>query len=470
MIMKKKFSNTDIIMTCLLLAAFSFTSCKKLIEIPATLPSSITQEQQFADSATAVTAVAGVYAYNVGNGFAYSDARLNYSTGLSADELAYTSTEDDQQFFNYSLTPLNGGISTLWAYPYQSIYQVNAVLNGVTGNSGLSPGFQKQVIGEMEVVRALYYFNLVNLFGDVPLITSTDYKLTSRTPRTSVAIIYHQIIKDLADARRNLKATYPSAGRARPNLYTAIALLAKVNLYQRNWQNAYNEADSVIRLGGYSLVTTGLDKVFLNGSTEAIWQLPANQGYYGAADAQYFVPSYTGAVPTYQVTASLLTAFEAGDQRLRNWLGSTIIGGQTAYYPYKYKNTTASTLPTEDQMVFRLAEMYLIRAEAAARLGNTVNLSQALADVNTIRKRAGLQISTADVTSQTAVINAVMKERQTELFCEWGNRWFDLKRTGTAAAVLGAVKTGFSINASLYPIPQTQIQLNNLLIQNPGYN
>jgi len=89
--------------------------------------------------------------------------------------------------------------------------------------------------------------------------------------------------------------------------------------------------------------------------------------------------------------------------------------------------------------------------------------------VNVIRNRAGLPNSTADVTSQTAVLAAVMHERQTELCFEWGNRWFDLKRTGTAAAVLGAEKTGYSANAALYPIPQTQIQLDNLLIQNPGY-
>jgi hypothetical protein len=470
MIMKKIFPDAYKIVTALFLVLISATSCKKLIEIPVTLPSSITDQQQYADSATAITAVAGVYAYNVGNGFAYSDGRLNYSTGLSSDELSYTSTEDIQQFYNYSLTPLNSGINTLWLYAYQSIYQVNAVLKGVNGSSGLSAGFRKQITGEMEVVRALYYFNLVNLYGDVPLITSTDYKTTERIPRTPVATVYRQIMADLADARKNLQAAYPSSGRARPNLYTATALLAKVNLYQGNWQNAYNEADSVIRLGGYTLVTTGINKVFLNGSTEAIWQLPANQGYYGAADAQYFIPSYAGAVPNYVVTIPLLSAFEAGDLRRENWIGTAVNGANTDYYPNKYKNTAASTTPTEDQMVFRLAEMYLIRAEAAAHLASAGNLSQALADVNIIRQRAGLLPSTADVTSQTAVLNAVMKERQTELFCEWGNRWFDLKRTGKAVAVLGAEKTGFNANAALYPVPQTQIQLNNSLIQNPGYN
>jgi len=453
-------------MAGILIAAASLTSCKKLITIPSNPPSSITQQQQFADSATAITAVAGVYAYNQGNGFAYSDGQLTTACGLSADELSYTNTDDVIQFYSYNLTPLNNGIITLWGYPYRGIYQVNAVLNGITGNANLSAAFQQQITGEMEVVRALYYFNMVNLFGGVPLVTSISYKETQRLPRSTAADIYKQVMTDLTDARGKLTASYPSSGRARPNLYTAIALLAKVNLYQNNWQSAYNEADSVIKSGLYDLTNTPLTGVFLSGSQEAIWQIPANQGYYGVSDAQRFIPYSSSAIPNYILTTSLLTAFEAGDKRLQNWVGATTPNGTTMYYPYKYKNVSASTTPTEDQMILRLAEMYLVRAEAAAHLNH---LTEALADVNVIRTRAGLGASTADPASQTAVLNAVMHERQVELFCEWANRWYDLKRTGTAQTVLNAVKTGFIAEAALYPIPQAQIQLNNLLIQNPGY-
>ncbi|HWW40860.1 MULTISPECIES: RagB/SusD family nutrient uptake outer membrane protein [Pedobacter] len=469
--MKKITSNSYLIVIVVLLIAGSFASCKKLIEIP-NPPSSITREEQFADSLTTLSAVAGVYTYyNSGSAFAYSDARLTYLPGLSSDELIYINTNDNQQFYNYSLTPLNTGIISLWSSAYQSIYQVNTVLEGVTNNNRLSASFQRQISGEMEVMRSLYYFNLVNLYGDVPLVTVTDYNTTTRLPRSSVAAVYRQIMSDLADARKKLTATYPSAGRARPNLYTAIALQAKVNLYQGNWQSAYNGADSVIRLSGCSLVQTGLGKVFLTGSSEAIWQIPGAQPFgAGVADAVSFVPTSGSAFPNYLITSFLLNAFETGDQRLANWTASKVrvVNGvnQTQYYPYKYKNRLSSVTPTEDQMILRLAEMYLIRAEAAAHLNN---LSQALTDVNSIRTRAGLLASTANPTSQTAVLAAVMKERQTELFCEWGNRWYDLKRTGTAAAVLGAEKTGFSANAALYPLPQVQLQLNNLLTQNPGY-
>ncbi|WP_213087098.1 RagB/SusD family nutrient uptake outer membrane protein [Chitinophaga agrisoli] len=454
------------IMAGMLIAAASLTSCKKLVTIPSNPPSAITQQQQFADSATAITAVAGVYAYNIGNGFAYTSGQLTTSCGLSADELSYNYADDALQFYSYNLTPLNSGVITLWGYPYQSIYQVNAVLSGITGNANLSPSFQQQITGEMKVVRALYYFNMVNLFGGVPLVTSISYKETQRLPRSSAADIYDQVKADLTDATEKLTDSYPSAGRARPNLYTAIALLAKVNLYQSNWQSAYNEADSVIRSGLYNLTNTPLTGVFLNGSQEAIWQIPGNQGYYGVSDAQHFIPVSPGAIPRYILTGSLLAAFETGDKRMQDWVGSTVVNGTTVYYPYKYKNVSASSTPTEDQMILRLAEMYLIRAEAAAHLNH---LTEALADVNIIRARAGLSASTADPASQTAVLKAVMHERQVELFCEWANRWYDLKRTGTAEAVLGAVKPGFSATDALYPIPQAQIQLNNVLTQNPGY-
>jgi hypothetical protein len=451
-------------MICLLLVCISIASCKKLITIPENPPSSITKQQQFADSTTAITSVAGVYIYYAGNGFGYSDAALTAFSGLSSDELSYTNSGDNQQFYNYTLTPLNNGIINLWSYPYQSIFQVNSVLEGVNGSSTLSASFKKQITGEMEVVRALYYFNLINLFGDVPLVTTTNYLATAHIPRTPVTDVYKQVINDLTDAKNKLNAAYPSAGHARPNLYTATALLAKVNLYKGNWQSAFKEADSVIRMGGYSL-EPNLDNVFLNASTEAIWQIPADQGFYGVADAQIFLPAYTGAPLNYLLATPLLNAFESGDKRLQNWVATATISGNTVYYPFKYKNVTASTTPTEDKMILRFAEIYLIRAEAAAHLGN---VTQALADVNTIRARAGLAASTAS-TDQASLLAAIAHERQTELFCEWGNRWFDLKRTGTAATVLNTVKTGFTTKALLYPVPQAQRLLNNLLTQNAGY-
>jgi len=460
------FNKNKILAGWLFLAVSTLVSCKKLIEIPQNPPTQITSAEQFADSATAISAVVGVYTYTQGQGFAYSDANLTTSAGLSADELNATLSSDQQAFYSYTLNSLNSEISSLWQAPYQGLYQVNDVLNGVTNNNNLSASFIKQITGEMKVVRGLYYFNMVNLFGGVPLVTSTDYNITAHQPRVSASAVYTQILSDLTDAVKKLPAKYPSAGRARPNLYTALALLAKVHLYQSNWQAAYNEADSVIKSGVY-ILTPSPNDVFLDGSSEAIWQLPAVGAFQATAEAGNFVPYGFGATPNFLVTPFLLNQFEAGDQRLQNWIGTTVVNNQNLYYPFKYKNILASSTPVEDYVVFRLGEMFLIRAEAAAELNN---LSEALADVNIIRARAGLAASTADATSQTAVLAAVMKERQTELCFEWGNRWFDLKRTGTAGAILSAEKSGWQSYDSLYPIPQAQIQLNNSLTQNPGYH
>jgi len=302
------------------------------------------------------------------------------------------------------------------------------------------------------------------------LITSTDYNQTARLPRASVGAIYEQILTDLMDAISLLPSNYPSAGRVRPNLYTAKALLAKVHLYQGQWQDAYDEANDIIQSHIYSIEDVSVREVFLDGSKEAIWQLPSKNSYQQTAEAQNFVTS-DGATPRYLVTSFLLDRFEAGDQRRQNWIGTSVVNNENVYYPFKYKNKLAADTPLEDYMIVRLGEVLLIRAEAAAHLNN---LNQALADVDILRTRAGLPGSTVDATSQEAVLNAIMKERQTELCFEWGNRWFDLKRNVTAATsaatVLGAEKTGYYADAALYPIPQGQRQLNNALDQNPGYN
>jgi hypothetical protein len=209
----------------------------------------------------------------------------------------------------------------------------------------------------------------------------------------------------------------------------------------------------------------------LDGSAEAIWQVPIENAYGGSGDAQNFLPYSNNTTPNYVVTDSLVNQFEAGDLRMANWLGVNVVNGQNVYFPAKYKDQQP-TSPATDYMMLRLAETYLIRAEAAAELNN---LSGALADVNTIRARAGL--AAVNPTTQAAVLAAIVKERRTELFTEWGSRWFDLNRTindtkypssGKATAVL----SGYSATNGdkLYPVPQAQIQLNSHLTQNPGYH
>jgi hypothetical protein len=286
-------------------------------------------------------------------------------------------------------------------------------------------------------------------------------------PKATIDQIYTQIFKDLDDASTALTVNYPSDGRARPNLYTAYALLAKVNLYRGRWQDAENAATQIIGASFYSL-EDDLNKVFLKGSHEAIWQLPANDALAQTTLGHTFVPFTLFFEPDYSIAQSLLNAFEPVDQRKGSWLNSYTIklnGINTLYYyPYKYKNNMQDAPTQEDYMIFRLADQFLIRAEARV---HSNNLTGALADLNMIRHRAGLPNITNGSPDQ--ILSSILHERQVELFCESGDRWFDLKRTDIIDAVLGAEKEGWKPYQQLYPIPALEIQQNHFLTQNPGY-
>ncbi len=481
--MKKIFSHKNKILAGgLVIALSTLVSCKKLIQIPANPPSAITRQQAFADSTTALSVVAGVYTYTGGGGIPYSDGNFTLVTSLSGHDVNFPGGYYDAlQFYNYtSLNALNSEINSIWTAHYTEIYQVNDVLSGITGNSNLTASFIKQITGEMEFVRAYCYFNMVNLFGGVPLVTTTaDYTTNTSLPRATAAAIYTQILIDLNDAAKKLPAAYPSSGHVRANLYTVRALQAKVHLYMGNWAAAYAEADSVMSSGNFSLLAN-LDNVFLDGSNEAVWQVPILNQYQESSEAANFTPYDTTVTPTYPVTDSLLKMFEAGDMRKIAWMGMNIIPvsstqNDTVYFPAKYKDVVPTT-PATDYMLLRYADIVLVHAEAAAQLNN---LAQAVKDVNLIRARASsplpaTPLKTVVVTTQTSVLEAVRKERRTEMFTEMGNRWFDLNRTSTdskypASGQAPAVLAGWQPFNILYPIPQTQRNLNIALTQNPGY-
>jgi hypothetical protein len=165
----------------------------------------------------------------------------------------------------------------------------------------------------------------------------------------------------------------------------------------------------------------------------------------------------------------MVAAFEPDDARLLNWVGSYDTGSEIVYYPFKYKQLDQSTPLEEFSMVLRLAEQYLIRAEARAQLDN---LAGAISDIDVIRGRAALPLiqDNNPTISKEDLLTAIIHERQVELFTEGGLRWFDLKRTALADNVLSSIKAGWNATDKLYPIPQNEFgnnpQLGN---QNPGY-
>jgi hypothetical protein len=440
-----------------------FSSCKKFIEVdpPANV---VTMETLFSDDQTATSAVNGLYSQMMISNLFFANSAMAVFPGLSADELMRTVPDGSTDPFQKNAIMTNSSQIeiNLWKRGYNHIYHANAILKGLANSTGLTKATKDQLTGEAKFVRAFCHFYLVNLFGDVPLITGTDYQINQAVPRTSAGEIYQQIISDLKDAQNLMSASYPTAGKVRPTKNAATALLARVYLYQKNWAEAEAQATLLISSGTYSLAS--LNSVFLANSSEAIWQLLPVLSSINTADGITFIPGSPSARPNYIVTDWLLNSFEANDQRKTSWLKTNTVSGQNYTYPYKYKTRLSPTI-AESNMVFRLGEMYLIRAEARAEQNN---ITGAQADIDAIRIRAGLSSTTAN--DKATLLTAIAQERRIELFAEWGHRWFDLKRTNRIDAVLSIEKPlSWQSTDALYPIPLSELQTNPALIQNPGY-
>lgn len=440
--------------------------CKKYVDVPPPtyqLVSNVT----FASDNSANAAVAGLYS-NL-NSFNYQFANFlgNAMPAFGADEFYYAlSSSGFNEFKDNNLTPSNSYIRSLWSPVYNYIYQANAIVEGVNSSTALSENSKKQYLGEAKFLRAFFYFYLVNYFGDVPLILTTDYKVNNVMPRTKADEVYASIIADLKEAQENLSDNYTSSERIRVNKAAATSLLARTYLYRQQWSLAEAEASKVIGNNQYELLTD-LTKIFLKGSREAIWQIQTvNKSTAGVNTWEGFnmVPTTSTARSLYQVYDVFFNAFEAGDKRKAAWINSYTNTSGTFYYPYKYKIRTATPVQ-EYTMVLRFAEQFLIRAEARTQQNN---LTGAKADLDTIRHRAGLP-SLADNLSKDQLLLAVEQERRIELFAEWGHRWFDLRRTGRALTVLSPLKPGLTNTDLWYPLPLEAIKTNPFLEQNEGY-
>jgi len=472
---------------CLLLVAFN-SGCKKFLDIPAPNTQQVTSTV-FNNYASATSAQVYIYTQMAG-GESYNMAR---SMGLYSDELTNYATDNiDAQLYTNSLQALsNPGPWNTTAYKY--IYDANAVIDGLATTSGCSAAVKGQLTGEALFIRAFWHFYLTNIYGDVPLVLTTNSIVNESSARSPRKLVLQQVVADLEQAKDLLNANYVTAAdtvttteRVRPNKAAALALLARAWLYLGDYDGAnaqdYVKADSaasaVIANSNYSLVP--LNNVFLENSSEAIWQLetPSN-ATSDTPDGLNFILTSAPASGRSQTALStqLVSTFESGDQRLVNWVGTFTSGTATYYYPFKYKQIAYEN--QEFTMVLRLGEQYLIRAEAEA---HESKIADAQADLNSIRTRAGLPNTTAATPSD--LLTAVLHERQVELFTEWGSRWFDLCRAVSAKlpvnanTVMGAPgnacqskggawsSTGYQL---LFPVPLTQILDNKNLTQNPGY-
>ncbi len=486
-----KFKNNIVqianILICILL--FSGAGCKKFVEVdpPVTM---VTGNNVFTSDATAIAVLNGVYT-SIGNKTYLSLGFPNISLigGLSSDELTLWSGVPGSgalvSYYTNNLSVNTAG-AEVWNDCYPYIFICNSSIEALDKSNTLTPAVKQQLLGEAKFLRALFYFYLTNLYGDVPLVTSTDYTANSTISRSPVADVYKQIITDLSEAQKQLNNNYlegdavtskSTTERVRPNQGAATALLARAYLFSGDYQNAEIQSSALISNSAvYTL--SSLNNVFVKaslGNKEAIWQLQpvTNGSITNTQDGTLFnIPSTGPSNPANPVFLSntLLGSFESGDQRKANgnWLNSVTTGGTTYFFPYKYKVVGNSPSVTEYTMILRLGEQYLIRAESRARQNN---LAGALNDLNTIRVRASLP--PISLSAQSAIIASILHERQVELFTEWGARWLDLKRTATVDATMTIVTSNkgntWNTNQQLYPIPTFDLQKNSKLTQNPGY-
>jgi len=447
------------------LILISGSSCKKYVD-PGTPVNKLTPDKVYADSLSTLGVVLSLYSGTQTNAPNPTSVGLIIDMcqygAMTADEGYYFNNATYNDYINNALSGNDGNV--VYTMPYQIINIANNAIAGIDG-SNFSTAYKNQLLGECRFWRGYAYFVLVNYFGGVPLVLSTDVTATATLPRTSTDSLYKQIVADLTSAESLLSPTYPSAEKARVNKWAASALLARVYLYQKNWAAAEAEATNVIGSGTYNL-ETNLNNVFIKTSNETIWQVISNTTSAGITGVtrmgQNWLPPST--TPVFVLYDTLANTFEPGDLRMASWTKSLLYNGKTYYYPYKYKIRTITASGNEYSVMLRLAEQYLIRSEARAMQNN---ISGAQADLDAVRTRAGLPATTA--ATQGDLLLALEKERWTELFCEMSDRWFNLKRTGRIDAVLSLDKPKWQSYQALYPIPTSEITANPKLQQNPGY-
>jgi len=465
----KQFANNSLFSYKLLILTLTILTCISCDPFVDTeLPNSeITGVSVFEDDVTVDAALSNIYAelreysFLSGSGFGISGLM-----GLYADEFTYYGNPSitQQDFFSNSVMPSNKDISNFWNFGYNIIYQSNAIIEGLEQSEEINNSQKDIFTGEALFIRALSHYYLLNLFGDIPYITTTDYRENSSVSRKTEPEIYQQIKLDLERAKDLLPEEYIDSYRTRPNNSVAGALLARLYLYTKDWQTAEKEASEIINRSNLYELTDNLNEVFLKESSSTIWQL--NSGSEGKNTLEALSFKFTNTPPpSLSLSINFIESIETGDNRMTEWIGFVSSNEQTFYFPNKYKERENTGTSLEYSKIFRLAEIYLIRAEARAQQGE---LSAALGDLNEIRNRAGL-LPLQGLT-KGELLEAILKERRVELFSELGHRFFDLKHTGNIQNVLGDIKPGWNSYNILLPIPENELITNpNLGVQNPGY-
>lgn len=438
------------------LLALSLVACNKILDVNPT--ASVPAENAINTPTGVDRAMAGAY-----NALQATGLYGRYSVvlgDLAADNLSWTGTTLDYGQIENKPTPAeNGIIDGFWSASYDGINRLNNILYYLPGISYQDQSAKLQAEGEALFLRALLHYNLVQYFGDVPLRENPTLDLSSiDAPRVEVLKIYNKLLSDLKKATTQLP-TERIQGKA--NMFAAKALMAKIylSLYFDHGNKAY--ADSAIIMSSDVISNSGclLDPDFKNlfgplgYSSESIFEVSFDVQNYNRL-AQYFYTRDSSGRYEFAPTPGLVQLLNADSVRTK---ASIRYDKNNNPFGIKYTDVAGGV---DRVYVFRLAEMYLLRAEAYAySSSDSISIKN---DLNTIRRRVNLPDITTNSPDELKL--AVENENRAEFAFE-GHRWLDLVRTGRATTVLG-----IDPNYTLFPIPLSEMTTNKLIgSQNEGY-
>ncbi len=484
----------------LLLLLLLSTRCQVLDKEPL---SSITPENFYRSADDAESALTSAYdAFQGGDGGYYGWV-LNALNEIASDNCT-TQNPDVAELENFTWTSASGSSSRMFRQMYIGINRANAVLKYVP-TVAMPGGRRDQILGEAYFLRALHYFNLVRLYGGVPLRLEPVELGSSETvsvPRSEAAQVYDQIIQDLSEAERLTADTYGDAvlDRARAIKPTVYALQAKVHLTRRQWNEALAAAGRVIASGQYTLQEDFASLFPPDNQPESIFEIQfsgEDDGGFTLPDLNLPSPPATYSFAKFNIpTPELIsTADTVNDERWR-FNGQVIYGGRNhvsyldmgpgtgndqGYFVFKHNGAPNFFNSADNYVVLRYADVLLMYAEAANEANGPT--ADALEKLNQVRQRANLPaLSLTDLPTRGAFRNEVDRQRRLELAFE-GERWFDLLRYQahetadaaggdhpvTALDIIAQKRGSRDASFLLLPIPLDELNNNPRAGQNPGY-
>lgn len=419
----------------------------------------LSQAAFFTDEATTHTAVIGAYR-SLTSSFSYGQAFIVIPE-FAAGHMAHISSFPEYvEYQNFNIRIDNPWSLNIWTASYGTINAANNIIAFAPEIDGYGANAELQnLVREANFMRALSYFNLVRGWGDVPLILSPTIQQTTagelRVSRDPKEEVYAAIVADLTQALE-LPLTASGTQKGRATGIAARALLAKVYLYLENYAEAAQLAEEVLANTSYALAEDFAEIYETENSIESIFELQFDQ-----QTPNSFVQNANPASrQEFFAREAALDVFEENDVRrdftVRRAPDNT---GAERLYVGKYRNFNP---PSQNVPILRLGEVFLIHAEARAKADAAVSPS-ALESLNSVRERAGLE-SLTQFQSVEAFSREVQLEKRREMMFE-SETWFDLCRTGLASEILGVNST----QRFVFPIPQLELDLNENLVQNPGY-